>query len=316
MLAPGDDGYDEACQVWNGAHEGGARRYRPLPGRGGRRRGRRLRPQQRSRDRRPRRRPQRRRLLDLRRRARDRPVADARRCASIRRRARQRRRRRDLGRRRSRDAGLRAGHDRRAGLEHRRRRLHARRRHRLADAQVRPGLRQPRRRRRRHRRRQLVHASETENAELLWGLRGGGGNFGVVTQFELALHPVGPIVYGGPIFYPAEAAPRCCARSATGRRTAPDDITAHPEPDLRAAAAGRSRRSGTARRSWRSSPCRRARTRRPSAQSAAARWRRRSPTCSARSPTTSIQTLIDPLWPKGIHAYFKATNLERGSTTT
>jgi FAD/FMN-containing dehydrogenase len=51
----------------------------------------------------------------------------------------------------------------------------------------------------------LVHASETENADLLWGLRGGGGNFGIVTQFELDLHPVGPMVYAGPIFYPADA---------------------------------------------------------------------------------------------------------------
>src|SRR5436190_22026390 len=52
----------------------------------------------------------------------------------------------------------------------------------------------------------LVHASETENADLLWGLRGGGGNFGIVTQFEFALHQLGPIVYAGPIFYPAPAA--------------------------------------------------------------------------------------------------------------
>ena len=51
----------------------------------------------------------------------------------------------------------------------------------------------------------LVHASETENADLLWGLRGGGGNFGIVTQFELQLHPLGPLVYAGPIFYPAAA---------------------------------------------------------------------------------------------------------------
>jgi FAD/FMN-containing dehydrogenase len=52
---------------------------------------------------------------------------------------------------------------------------------------------------------QLVTASEERNADLFWALRGGGGNFGVVTSLEYCLHPVGEI-YGGPIFYPVEHA--------------------------------------------------------------------------------------------------------------
>ncbi|MGZ4619875.1 MAG: FAD-binding oxidoreductase [Frankiaceae bacterium] len=52
----------------------------------------------------------------------------------------------------------------------------------------------------------LVHASAEENADLYWALRGGGGNFGVVTAMEFALHPVGPTVLGGPLFFPGDAA--------------------------------------------------------------------------------------------------------------
>jgi FAD/FMN-containing dehydrogenase len=52
---------------------------------------------------------------------------------------------------------------------------------------------------------QTVHVSESENAELLWGLRGGGGNFGVVTEFEFRLHPVSQ-VFGGLVAWPADAA--------------------------------------------------------------------------------------------------------------
>jgi FAD/FMN-containing dehydrogenase len=52
---------------------------------------------------------------------------------------------------------------------------------------------------------QLVRASDDEHPDLLWALKGGGGNFGVVTMFEFALHPVGPTVYfAGPV-YPIEA---------------------------------------------------------------------------------------------------------------
>ena len=54
----------------------------------------------------------------------------------------------------------------------------------------------------------VVHASELENSELFCALRGGGGNFGIVTKFELAVHPLGPLVLGGVIFYPGTQATR------------------------------------------------------------------------------------------------------------
>lgn len=51
---------------------------------------------------------------------------------------------------------------------------------------------------------EIVRTSESENADLLWGLRGGGGNFGVVTEFVFRLHPFNPTVYGGDLFYPVD----------------------------------------------------------------------------------------------------------------
>jgi hypothetical protein len=52
----------------------------------------------------------------------------------------------------------------------------------------------------------IVKASATENRDLFWALRGGGGNFGIVVEFEFALRPVGPIVLGGMMLWPRERA--------------------------------------------------------------------------------------------------------------
>ena len=71
----------------------------------------------------------------------------------------------------------------------------------------------------------VVRASETENADLLWGLRGGGGNFGVVTSFEFRLFPLGPMILGGPIFYPGEQVPSVLRSWRDATAAMPDDLT-------------------------------------------------------------------------------------------
>jgi FAD/FMN-containing dehydrogenase len=72
---------------------------------------------------------------------------------------------------------------------------------------------------------ELVMASETENPELFWGLRGGGGNFGIVTEFEFRLHPVGPAVLAGPIYWPMEEAPALLRFYREWIAGTPDELT-------------------------------------------------------------------------------------------
>jgi FAD/FMN-containing dehydrogenase len=72
---------------------------------------------------------------------------------------------------------------------------------------------------------ELLTASEGENPDLFWGIRGGGGNFGVVTSFEYRLHPVGPIVLAGPVVHPLEDAREVLAFYREFIATAPDELT-------------------------------------------------------------------------------------------
>ncbi len=70
----------------------------------------------------------------------------------------------------------------------------------------------------------FLTASKTENADLFWGLRGGGGNFGIVTSFEYQLYPVGPMVLAGVVVYPAVKAKEVLKFYQEYANTAPDEL--------------------------------------------------------------------------------------------
>ena len=71
----------------------------------------------------------------------------------------------------------------------------------------------------------LLTASEGENADLFWAVRGGGGNFGVVTSFEYKLHPVGPEVMCAFVFYPGDRALEVLRSIEEYMTDAPDEVS-------------------------------------------------------------------------------------------
>ncbi len=71
----------------------------------------------------------------------------------------------------------------------------------------------------------FLTASETENQDLFWGIRGGGGNFGVVTSFEYRLHPVGPEVMVAFVLYPGERAKEVLGFCEEYVGRAPDEVS-------------------------------------------------------------------------------------------
>jgi len=72
---------------------------------------------------------------------------------------------------------------------------------------------------------EFVKASEKENADLFWGVRGAGANFGIVTEFEFRLNPVGPTVFAGPIFWPMQDSPDVLRFYREWIKDVPDELT-------------------------------------------------------------------------------------------
>ncbi|OFE15615.1 FAD-linked oxidase [Humibacillus sp. DSM 29435] len=156
---------------------------------------------------------------------------------------------------------------------------------------------------------QFVRASADENAELFWGLRGGGGNFGVVTSFEFQLHEVGPTVLSGLVFYPAQEAEQVLAGYRAACAAAPDELTtlvnlttAPPVPFLPESVHG-TRIIGVG-GCWSGDP--------DAGEAATAPFRALGTVISdvfAANPYAGWQQALDPLWPRGIHNYFRSAFL-------
>jgi FAD/FMN-containing dehydrogenase len=156
---------------------------------------------------------------------------------------------------------------------------------------------------------EVVRAGEDGHADLLWGLRGGGGNFGVVTSFDYRLHGVGPTVLAGPIYYPLEDGPDVLRFYRDYIADAPDELTtivnlrpAPPTPLLPPDAHGRPVVAVIA--CWAGSI--------ESGERALAPLRSvGSPIVDALAPRPyrELQTLFDAAVPHGWHYYWKSWEL-------
>ena len=158
---------------------------------------------------------------------------------------------------------------------------------------------------------QLVTASEEEHPDLFWAIRGGGGNFGVVTSLEYRLHPVGPTVFAGPVFYAGASAERVLRGWRDLTAAMPDELTtlanilvAPPVPFLPEAVHGQmvvailgvyagSTEEG--------------------AEAAEPLRSLAEPVADLMGPMpyTVMQSLLDPLWEAGAQNYFTSALIDR-----
>ncbi len=157
---------------------------------------------------------------------------------------------------------------------------------------------------------QFVHASADEHAELFWGLRGGGGNFGVVTSFEFRLHEVGPAVLAGLVFYPGEQVEQVLRGYRAACASAPDELTtlvnmttAPPVPFLPESVHGKPIVGVGG--CWSGDL--------DAGEAATAPFRSLGTVISdifAPNPYAGWQQALDPLYPRGVHNYFRSAFLQ------
>jgi FAD/FMN-containing dehydrogenase len=155
-----------------------------------------------------------------------------------------------------------------------------------------------------------VHASADEHPDLYWALRGGGGNFGVVTSFEFRLHELGPEVYGLNVAYPLEDAARVLAGWRDAVADAPDELStagliwALPVVDELPEELRGVPYVGIA-GMWAGDPDEGERVTRPLRELA-------TPLLDMSAPTSYLefQASLDPFFPSGVRRYWKALYLD------
>jgi FAD/FMN-containing dehydrogenase len=156
---------------------------------------------------------------------------------------------------------------------------------------------------------EFLTASEEENSDLFWAIRGGGGNFGIVTSFVYRLHPVGPTVLAGPVFHALEDAPEVLRFYREFIAAAPDELTtifdlsvAPPVPFLPERVHGKPILMMGA--CYAGSPDEGAEVVRPLKQ-----FGRPIADLLEPKPYTGLQSMFDPLVPHGWHRYWKSVEL-------
>jgi FAD/FMN-containing dehydrogenase len=156
---------------------------------------------------------------------------------------------------------------------------------------------------------EIVTASEEENPDLFWAIRGGGGNFGIVTSVEYRLHRVGPIVLAGPVFHPLEDAPAVLRFYREFIAAAPDELTTifdlsvpPPLPFLPEEVHGKPIVMVGA--CYAGSPDEGAEVVRPLKQ-----FGRPIADLLEPKPYTALQSMFDPFVPHGWHRYWKSVEL-------